>query len=245
VNVQGLLASVDLARETDTSETWNMNLGVQSEPIGVRLFNTNPIAIAFKRVANEGFVVLAATNRLVRVQLDQDGTPTINAPTMAGDDGGIVRIEVGKNPQGIVRNSTDTRAYVMSRISRDVSVVDITRPPANYHEIARLPAAALPRTGTLAAVVLRGHELFNTSIGPAGTQDNSLSPAGRMSDTGWGSCYSCHPDGRTDGVTWMFPDGPPQSISLESTAEHPQPRRSRLNANGAPQLPAFKQRVLN
>jgi hypothetical protein len=43
----------------------------------------------------------------------------------------------------------------------------------------------------------------------------------------------------------MFPDGPRQTISMESTGEHPQPAGSHLNANGAPILPDFKERVLN
>jgi hypothetical protein len=43
----------------------------------------------------------------------------------------------------------------------------------------------------------------------------------------------------------MFPDGPRQTISMESTGEHPQPPTSHLNPNGAPQLPLFLQRVLN
>ena len=38
-----------------------------------------------------------------------------------------------------------------------------------------------------------------------------------MSDFGWGTCYSCHPQGLTDSVTWMFADGPRQAISMEST----------------------------
>jgi hypothetical protein len=180
------------------------------------------------------------------VQLDVDGTPTINAPASPMATSGIVRIPVGKNPQGIVINSTDTRAYVMNFISRDVSVVDIAAGSSKqFTEIARIPSASLPAAGTQAAIVQRGQELFNTSIGPAGTQQNSTPPAGRMSDFGWGSCYSCHPDGLTDGVTWMFADGPRQTISMESTAEHPQPSGSQVNANGAPLLPAFKQRVLN
>lgn len=245
VNVQGLLASMLLASETDSGETLNMNRGVQFEPVGTRLFNTNPIAIAFKRSANEGFAVLAATNRLVRVVLDADGTPTINAPPMAGALSGIIRIPVGSNPQGIALNSLGTRAYVANRISRDVSVVNVGGPPASYAEILRVRTAPLPIPGTLEAIIQRGHELFNTAIGPAGTQDNSLPPAGRMSDFGWGTCYSCHPDGRADGVTWMFPDGPRQSISMEGTAEHPQPPTAMLNANGAPLLPSFKQRALN
>jgi len=41
-----------------------------------------------------------------------------------------------------------------------------------------------------------------------------------MSNFGWSNCASCHPNGRTDGVTWMFPDGPRQTISLDGTFDH-------------------------
>jgi hypothetical protein len=180
----------------------------------------------------------------VRVVLDAGGMPTINAPTALlppGTPSAIVRIEVGKNPRGLVINSSDTRAYVMNFISRDVSVVDLTQ----NMETARIQSSSLPTPGTLAAAVLRGQELFVTSIGPMGTQDNALPPAGRMSDFGWGACFNCHPNGLHDGVTWMFGDGPRRTISMHATAEHPQPAGSQLNANFAPLLPAFKQRVLN
>ena len=151
----------------------------------------------------------------------------------------------GKNPRGIVINSTDTRAYVMDLISRDVAVVNIAGSnPANYRVIARLQTTVLPVETSLAGIIRRGHQLFNTAIGPEGTQENSTDPAGRMSDFGWGSCYGCHPNGLTDGVTWMFADGPRQSISMESTAEHPQGTNF-LNHAGAPLLPNFRQRVLN
>jgi hypothetical protein len=66
-----------------------------------------------------------------------------------------------------------------------------------------------------------------------------------MSDFGWGSCYSCHNDGLTDGVTWMFGDGPRQTIPLSETFIKPQPPGAQVNENGAPILPSFKQRVLN
>jgi hypothetical protein len=147
----------------------------------------------------------------------------------------------------VVINGSDSRAYVMNLVSRDVSVIDISgNDPAQYKEIARIASAALPNDA-FALQLLRGKELFNTSIGPEGTQDNSRKPAGRMSDSGWGSCYGCHPRGLTDGVTWMFGDGPRQTISMESTAAHPQLPviNVNVNANGAPLLPAFHQRVLN
>ena len=74
------------------------------------------------------------------------GAGFVDAPAAAGDPGGIVRIEVGKNPQGIVINAKDTRAYVMNYISRDVSVVDIDEgSPAQNKELVRIPSAAVPR----------------------------------------------------------------------------------------------------
>jgi hypothetical protein len=62
-----------------------------------------------------------------------------------------------------------------------------------------------------------------------------------MSDFGWGTCYSCHPQALTDSVTWMFPDGPRQAISMESTFEF----RAAVIENGAPKLPESHQRALN
>src|SRR5262245_26067725 len=158
-----------------------MNEGVNFEPAGVKLFNTNPFAVAFKRSAPEGFVVLAATDRLLRVTLDATGSPTINPPSSAADPGHIVRIELkdaneiltpdpddtvgGKNPRGIVLDSKDTRAYVMDFISRDIAVVDISgNDPSLYHTIARIPSAALPPAGSVEAMVLRGKHLFNSAI---------------------------------------------------------------------------------
>jgi YVTN family beta-propeller protein len=242
VNVQGFLSVFDIQTDTDSGQTINMNSGVQFEPQNVKLFITNPIAIAFLSGGTEGWVVSAATNRIIKVQLDANGTPTINPPKFAGDVDGIVRVEVGLNPQGIVLNSTGTRAYVENFISRDVSVVDISA--ATPFQIKRIPSAGLPAAGTREFIVHRGHELFNTSIGPAGTVATSLPPSGRMSDSGWGSCYSCHPDGLHDGVTWMFPDGPRQSISMESTFAQPQPLGTAF-VNGAPLAPNSDQRVLN
>ncbi len=62
-----------------------------------------------------------------------------------------------------------------------------------------------------------------------------------MSDTGWGTCYSCHPNALTDTVTWMFADGPRQAISMESTFEF----GAAKIVNGVPVLPDSHQRALN
>ena len=257
VNVQSFLSVIDTNADQEvTDETFNMNKGIQFEPFGKKLFPTNPAAMAFKHNGSfEGFVLSRATDRLIRLVLDANGKPTVNAPTSATDPGNVVRIEVGvdvgenrnSSSEGVVINATDTRAYVMNLVSRDVSVIDISgNDPTQYKEIARIQSTALP-TDALAMQVLRGKELFNTSIGPEGTNDNAKKPAGRMSDSGWGSCYGCHPRGLTDSVTWMFGDGPRQAISMESTAAHPQLAQIGINVNNnfAPLLPTFHQRALN
>ncbi len=257
VNLQAFVSVIDTDADQEVAdETFNMNKGVQFEPVGKKLFPTNPSALAFKHGgAFEGFVLSRASDRLVRMVLDANNKPTINAPLAAGDPGNVVRIEVGveagdtrnSSPEGVVINGSDTRAYVMNLVSRDVSVIDISgSDPSTYKEIARIASTAMP-SDAFAMQVLRGKELFNTSIGPEGTNDNARKPAGRMSDSGWGSCYGCHPRGKTDGVTWMFPDGPRQTISMESTVAHPQTpvMNVNVNANFAPLLPAFHQRALN
>jgi YVTN family beta-propeller protein len=49
VNVQGFLSVFDTGTDTDSGQTINMNNGVQNEDPKVKLFITNPIAIAFDR----------------------------------------------------------------------------------------------------------------------------------------------------------------------------------------------------
>src|SRR4051794_2481291 len=96
VNVQGLISVIDTKTDVDAGLTLNMNRGVQFENVGQKLFNTTPITMAFKQSADEGFVVLGGVDRIVRVVLAADGTPTINAPTAllpAGTLSDIVRIE--------------------------------------------------------------------------------------------------------------------------------------------------------
>lgn len=261
VNLQAFVSVIDTTTDQEVAdETFNMNKGVQFEAVGKRLFPTNPSGLAFKHTGPfEGFVLSRASDRLVRMVLDAANRPTINAPLAAGDPGNVVRIEVGveagdtrnSSPEGVVINAGDTRAYVMNLVSRDVSVIDISgSDPSRYKEIARIASSALP-TDAFALQVLRGKELFNTSIGPEGTNDNARKPAGRMSDSGWGSCYGCHPRGLTDGVTWMFGDGPRQTVSMDSTAAHERARPQtamvgvNVNSNFAPLLPAFHQRALN
>lgn len=100
----------------------------------------------------------------------------------------------GQNPRGIALGADGRHGYVMSYLSRAVTVLDLDN---------LVPVATVPVTSeTLDPEVARGQALFNNAADP------------RLAKRGWISCASCHPDGGSDGVTWRFPDGPRQSPAL-------------------------------
>lgn len=204
VSTQSLVHILDTTSNQDTGLTINLHKAVASQPEGPRkLFLAVPWAIAFKNNQNEGYVVSAASNVLVKITAD----PTTGALTVVNNplDGSVLEIPVGRNPRGIVINNADTRAYVMNYISRDVTVLDLTRFPEQV--IATLRSTALPAAGSTEELLLVGQELYNTSVGEF---TNSI---GNMSREGWQSCGACHPAGLSDNVVWIFAAGPRRTIS--------------------------------
>src|SRR5262249_17838198 len=117
----------------------------------------------------------------------------------------VLQIPVGKNPRGIVINSTDTRAYVMNYVSHDLTVLNLTTSPESPMVTVR--SASLPDPSTLAGKIQIGKELYNTSVGEFDPPPGGTTPIrGRMSNNGWGSCAACHtPFGLSDDVVWDFP----------------------------------------
>jgi len=228
VNLQSCLSVLDIAADAEgsangQSQSINMNRGVQFEAADdtlptQRLFHAVPWAVAFKHASDEGYAVSLSSNVLVKVALDANGTPTINAPTAAGQASGIVRVAVGQGPRGIVINGDDTRAYVANENSRNLSVVDL----ATDSVVATVPTTQLPAAGGDAARRLIGKALFESSTGITLPQLTSAGLPGvvtgrRLSSDGWGSCFGCHGFGKTDGVVWIFNSGPRRSLPLHAS----------------------------
>ncbi len=219
VNVQSLVSVVDTTQDRDSGQTVNLNKGIQFEPDfddaqdrPLKRFVTNPYFIAFRHSSNSGYVISAASDMAVKVDLDSTGKPTINAPTAANQPDNVVRILAGKNPRAMVINSTDTRGYIWNYVSRDVTVVNLDLDIVQ----ATVDTASQP-SDTVGIEVQRGKELFNTSIGPVTFNEDIHANEGLMADRGWCACASCHPNGLTDAVVWMFPSGPRFSTPLNGT----------------------------
>src|SRR5262245_27390023 len=235
VNVQAFLSVIDVASDAEGRAngqvtTINMNRGINFEPPGEKkLFFGMPWQIAFKHNSDEGYVVLSGSNFVAKVILDDNGTPTVNAPKQAGDPGAIVRIFVGQNPRGMAINSTDTRGFVMNQLSRDVSVIDLS----SNQVIATVSAAALPQPGTLEATVHYGKAIFFSSAAVNLPTLGPVIPPNKLSSEGWSGCVSCHANGLTDGVVWMFANGPRKSLALNGTFNPHNPNDQKiLNYSG-------------
>jgi YVTN family beta-propeller protein len=211
VDTQAFLSVFNVASKSELSGgTINLHAAVKTQTFTPKLFVANPWAIAFKHNSNDGYVVSAASDVLVKVTLDDSGVPTVVTEAAEGDTTRVALIDVGKNPRGIVINNADTRAYVMNYISKDVSVIDLSASPEA--ELARVSSADLPAAGSDGEKFLLGNELFNSSRGEF---DEGVSE--RLSNEGWQSCASCHPDGLSDGVVWAFASGPRKTVPLNAT----------------------------
>ena len=153
---------LDVGTKLDTGKTINMHRAVAAKTGTPKRFITQPWAIAFKHLTDEGYIVSAASNIVVKVKVDPaTGTPTVqNDPT---DATRVLEIGTGKNPRGIVVSSTDKTAYVMNYISRDVTVIDLTC--SVERATATLSSANLPIAGTQDDKVQIGKEVYFTSIG--------------------------------------------------------------------------------
>ena len=228
VNTQSLLHVIDRAAGADAHRTINMHLAVANQTSTTRRFITQPWVMAFKHKTNEGYVVSAASNIIVKVAVD----PSTGAPNVLSDPSDLTRvlqIPTGANPRGIVVTDDDTRAYVMNYISRDVTVIDLTGTRESVLTTVR--SAALPAAGTLQAKIHIGNELYNTSIGVFDPATAGGPPiVGRMSAAGWGSCASCHPNGLSDNVVWIFAAGPRRAISQHTDFDQTDPARATQRA---------------
>jgi YVTN family beta-propeller protein len=201
----------------------NLHLGARNpEPGKKKLFFANPWAIAFTNQGGAGnaYAVSAGSDLLVKLNVSPEGVLSF---TVDGDTTRYIDLNdpnnpatrgnnAGKNPRGIAINSTGTRAYVMNRVSRNVSVVNLQQDRV----IAVVRTQALAPPGSQAEKTLVGAEMFFSSRGHFNPIPGVVTDE-RLSSEGWQNCASCHFEGLTDGIIWDFNAGPRKSISMGGT----------------------------
>ena len=202
----------------------NLHLGARNpEPGKTKLFFSNPCAMAFTTASGAGnaYVVSSGSDLLVKLNVGAGGALDftggtdrtryidLNNPANPATSG----VNAGKNPRGIVINSSGTRAYVSNFVSCNVSIVDLTTDTV----LGATATSPLPAPNSQAEQNLVGAEMFFSSRGNFDTLPGSSSLQNRLSSEGWQSCASCHPSGLTDGVVWSFGAGPRKTIALNST----------------------------
>lgn len=226
VNTQSLLHVANLETRRDTEQTINMHLAVAQQPNANKLFITQPWAIAAENRENEAWVVSAASNIVVKLTINP-ANGAASVPRNPADNTRIMSLPTGRNPRGIVINPSDSRAYVMNYVGRDVTILDIRSSPERV--LGALLSAQLPERGTKDDIIHVGKELYHTSVGVFDPpRDGAPVITGRMSDNGWGSCASCHPNGLSDNVVWIFAAGPRRTISQHTDYDINDPNVQRV-----------------
>lgn len=224
VNTQSLLSVFDTRNDLEIAAPLNMHTAVRDQASSTRRFITVPWSIGFKHASEEGYVISAASNIAVKINVNAStGLAAVQLNPLNSST--VLQIPTGKNPRGITINSTDTRAYVMNYISRDVTVINLTGVAETV--MGTMSSSRLPVPGSDQDKIHIGKELYNTSIGDFDPAPGTTTPiTGRMSAAGWGSCSSCHAFGLADNVTWIFATGPRQTIPQHADFDQTNAARS-------------------
>ena len=157
----------------------------------------------------------------LRFTEDEDTTRYIDLndpenPATAGEN-------AGKNPRGIVIDEArHDRLRHQLRVAQRLGGRSDERRGGR-----RDPDQRAARPGSDEEVVQVGAEMFFSSRGhfdrPGGT---TVSTDERLSSEGWQACASCHFEGLTDAVVWVFGAGPRKSVPLNATFNPAEPGRA-------------------
>lgn len=166
--------------------------------------------IAFLGETNVAYTIGRAGDVMVRLtygaKLDVGSTQNTEID-LAGNDA------IGKcqGPIGIAVSQELGRAYVNCWVTRRLALVDLgSQQMTQTFEASPAPANAADQA------VARGKRFYFTGRGRWSAAVNNGAKGGE----GWSSCGSCHPDGLTDNVTWIFGAGPRQTTSMDGTFSH-------------------------
>ena len=238
LNVQGLVTTLDVSSGAEATTNLNNQIKTEVQPTNPeesldRLFANDVVAIDANKNGDDFLIVSRGGNYVVRAALSPDGLMDIGAPS------NVVRFQTGNIPTGIVMSQDGSRAYTNNEVSTSVTALDLTNNSVLTLDIA---ASEPPAPGTQKHRNVLGKLAFFTALGIPDVLDTNgdgsfdteirdiepLAFRDKASDNAWSSCASCHDDGHSDNVTWIFPTGPRQTIALEGTFSKSNPNDQRI-----------------
>jgi DNA-binding beta-propeller fold protein YncE len=241
VNVQALVGVVDRTQGSVGAEDPNLSLNLNSQVAREtqppeanakdtldRVFLNDVVAMDADRSGRNFLFVSRGGNYVIRAGLDGAGKLNIldnGTPQKA------LRLQTGNLPTGVAMSSDGTRAYANNELNTSVTALDLTTNVVLKRDIN---SSTPPAPGTQEHRNLVGKLVFFTALGVPDVLDanddgvfdvalrdiDPLKHRGKASDNGWSSCASCHDDGHSDNVTWIFETGPRQTIPLEGMFSH-------------------------
>jgi YVTN family beta-propeller protein len=134
------------------------------------------------------------------------GTNDMNMSRIVDDDYQEIErigraVRVGQNPRAVRLSPDGKFVYIYNALDFAVSVHDAN----DMRLLDTMPMCKPPKTPEW----VRGKILFNTALSP-------------MSGRRWVACFSCHPDGHSDGRVWQNPEGLRKTTALFGVAHtHP------------------------
>ena len=177
-----VFAAVATIDRTTDQENGDEQLALNDQDVFGSPVN-NPVAVVPSPDNKTLYIVLAGSDMVEVVDVAAPQHPRL-----------VKFLPTGSNPRGMTISADGQRGYVMSYLSRTVTVLDLEQ---------LVPITNIPVTHeVLDPLLLRGKIFFNNATNP------------QLARVSWISCASCHIDGSSDGVTWMFPDGPRQTPQL-------------------------------
>lgn len=162
-----------------------------------------PIAIDFK-APGIAYVASQAGDMVQRVQITATGIFLGNStPSFAQIDLQPTAFAGIKGPIGLVAANTSmaTKLYTDNWLDKSTGVVELS---GTQQLTAKVQNEPLPGAGTPEKAVQDGKKFYFTG-------------RGRWSLRGVNSCGSCHPDGLSDNITWVFAAGPRQTTPMDAT----------------------------
>ncbi len=212
-NVAPVIYVADLASKTEIrggSGTTNLASLVNALPTP-RFFLADTVDLDFVPGTSIAYAVSRGAEVVQRI--DYSGaSPALGSTMNKQIDliGAAGNPNLCQNPNGIAIAAGQQRAYVNCWGNQRLAVIDL----GTQSVLTAVDSAALT-----ASPVTKGRHFFFTGRGRWSGNGTAATPP-TENGAAWSSCGSCHPDGLSDNMTWIFAAGPRQTTSMDGSFSH-------------------------